>query len=241
MSGIDKRSGILVDDNKLENLYQIYMRVQSGDKAALNELFQTVDNHQIHRLDVMNKEYQMSHMDNVLDSEFVLDNEKNIQEKEWIDSAYSSVSFRFSCLNKMLYKKKKKFLSNAKNTGYENGKKLKNSGNRKYYEGEYDISDFCTFGRNKIYRNTPPYPGIDTNRGYIGGIFIYRCILHFLQRPPALLRRQLKNQRRHRALIADGFCSGLQRNASFHNSLFLDTITGFYYNMQFFRFCISAG
>ena len=142
MSGIDKRSGILVDDNKLENLYQIYMRVQSGDKAALNELFQTVDNHQIHRLDVMNKEYQMSHMDNVLDSELVLDSERNKQEDEWINSSYSKVMFNFSCLNKMLYKKKKRFLHKAKNTGYEEGQKIKNSSHSKFYEGEYDISDF---------------------------------------------------------------------------------------------------
>lgn len=42
----------------------------------------------------------------------------------------------------MLYKKKKRFLSTAKNTGYENGKKTKNCGNSNFYEGEYDISDF---------------------------------------------------------------------------------------------------
>ena len=142
LSNADKKNNVLVNEDELEKLYQIYIRVQSGDKAALDELFQQIDNKQIHRVDIMNKDYKMSHMENVLDSELVLEDEKNIQEKEWVDSAYSSISFRFSCLNKILYKKKKKFLSNAKNTGYENGRKLKNIGNKKYYEGEYDISDF---------------------------------------------------------------------------------------------------
>lgn len=118
------------------------MRVQSGDKSALDVLFKEVKNKQIFRADEINKEYQMSHMDNVLDSELVLDNEKNGQEDEWVNSAYSNVAFQFPCLNKMLYKKKKRFLATPKNTGYENGKKAKNSGHSKFYEGEYDISDF---------------------------------------------------------------------------------------------------
>ena len=118
------------------------MHVQSGDKSALDALFKEVKNKQIFRADEINMEYQMSHMDNVLDSELVLDKEKNEQEDEWVNSAYSNVAFKFPCLNKMLYKKKKRFLATAKNTGYENGKKIKNSGHSKFYEGEYDISDF---------------------------------------------------------------------------------------------------
>lgn len=42
----------------------------------------------------------------------------------------------------MLYKKKKKFLSKTKNIGYENSQKIKNGSCSKFYEGEYDISDF---------------------------------------------------------------------------------------------------
>ena len=140
MENTDK--SLFEDDKEINALYKLYIRIQSGDKAALNELFQTVDNKQIHRIDVINKEYKMSHMENVLDSELVLDDENSRQRKEWINSSYSKVTFQFSCLNKMLYKKKKSFISTAKNTGYENGKRLKNSGNRKYYDGEYDISDF---------------------------------------------------------------------------------------------------
>lgn len=133
---------LLVKKVETEKLYQIYLRVQSGEKAALNELFKSVDSKQISKADEINKEYRMSHMDNVLDSELVLDYEKNKQEEDWIDSVNSNVTFQFPCLNKMLYKKKKKFLSKTKYTGYENGQKIKNSSCSKFYEGEYDISDF---------------------------------------------------------------------------------------------------
>ena len=126
----------MVNKVEAEKLFQIYMRLQFGEKTALNELFETIDSKQISRVDEINKEYRMSHMDNVLDSELVLDNEKNKQEENWIDSVNSNVTFQFPCLNKLLYKKKKMFLSRAKNTGYENGKKIKNSGHSKYYEGE---------------------------------------------------------------------------------------------------------
>lgn len=125
-----------------ERLYQIYQNVQSGNKIALNSLFKAADSKKSCNFDRMNEEYRLSHMDNVLDSESVLDSEKSRQEKEWLNSADSKVMFQFSCLNKMLYKKKKCFLSNAKNTGYEGGKEIKNGSPGKFYEGEYDISDF---------------------------------------------------------------------------------------------------
>lgn len=131
---------ILINDNEIEKLYQIYMRVQSGDKSAMNELFKESSGRQICRADVMNKQYRMSNMDNVLDSELVLDNDKNKREEEWVCSVYSKVTFQFLCMNKMLYKKKKAFLSKAKNTGYKN--REKNSGYSKFYDGEYDVSDF---------------------------------------------------------------------------------------------------
>lgn len=140
MGNTDKK--VFNNKQEIEELYKIYIRVQSGDKDALNELFKKADSKQMHRIDLMNKEYKISHMENVLDSEIVLDDENNMQKKEWINSSNSKVAFQFACLNKLLYKKKKYFLSEGKNTGYENGKKLKNDGNRKYYDGEYDISDF---------------------------------------------------------------------------------------------------
>ena len=142
MSDTNRNKGKSPGNDEAEQLYELYMRVQSGDKAALNELFKETDSKHICRLDEMNKEYRLSHMDNVLDSESILDSEKNEREKEWLDSASSKVVFRFFCLNRLLYKKKRYFLSRAKNTGYENGKRVKGNNYSKFYEGEYDISDF---------------------------------------------------------------------------------------------------
>ena len=115
LSNINKDKNILVND-EAERLYQIYLQVQSGDKTALNGLFKQTDNKQICRADEMNKEYRMSHMDNILDMESVLDNEKNRQEDEWTESVNSSVIFSFECLNKIVSKSKRDFLNKAKYT-----------------------------------------------------------------------------------------------------------------------------
>lgn len=128
--------------DELEKLYQIYKRCQSGDKNALDELFGSVESRQVSKLDEIYKKHRMANMDNVLDSEEIIDNEKSKQEDEWVNSQNSKVTFRLACLNKMLYKKKKGFLSKVKNTGYENGVKLKNCNCSKFYDGEYDLSDF---------------------------------------------------------------------------------------------------
>lgn len=128
--------------DELDRLFRIYKRFQSGDKSALDELFRSVENKQGCKLDKIYKKHRMKNMDNVLDSEEVIDNEKSKQEDEWENSHDSQVTFRLSCLNRMLYKKKKGFLSKVKNTGYENGIKLKSCNCSKFYEGEYDLSDF---------------------------------------------------------------------------------------------------
>ena len=94
MGNTDKK--VFNNKQEIEELYKIYIRVQSGDKDALNELFKKADSKQIHRIDMMNKEYKISHMENVLDSEIVLDDEKNVQEKEWINSSNSKVAFQFA-------------------------------------------------------------------------------------------------------------------------------------------------
>ncbi len=142
MGNTDEQKNISVNDDELKELYGLYLQVQSGDHTALNKLFKAADNRQICRRDEINRKEQLSNMDNVLDAELVLDKEKNRQEKEWEESVYSKVTFQFQCLNSMLYKKKRSFLSKAKNTGYENGKRIKNNGHSKFCEGEYDISDF---------------------------------------------------------------------------------------------------
>lgn len=141
METLEEAKDLLAQKGEAERLYRIYRNVQSGNKAALNQLFKTADNREVCSLDKMNKEYELSRMDNVLDAELVFDSEENRKEREWLHSVNSKVIFQFPCLNKMLYKKKKSFLSKAKNTGYENGKRIKNSSHSKFYEGEYDISD----------------------------------------------------------------------------------------------------
>lgn len=139
---LNKEDKSALESEEVEKLYQLYIRFQSDDKTALDEIFKQKEVKQLCKVDEMNKEYRLSHMDNVLDSEVVLDNEKDRSKIEWIDSTYSKVTFQFSCLSKILYKKKKKFFSDAKNTRYENGKKKKDNGVSKFYEGKYDISDF---------------------------------------------------------------------------------------------------
>lgn len=141
MGNKKKNNKISVSTREVKELYQIYTQVQSGNKDVLNKLFKQKESKHICRYEEMSMKYRMSHMDNILDSDAVLDNEKSREEREWMNSSYSNVTFQLSCLNKLLYNKKKYYLSKAKNTGYENGEKVKSSGNRKYYEGEYDISD----------------------------------------------------------------------------------------------------
>lgn len=148
MSNTDKYIEELENKDELDRLYQIYLRVQSGDKSALDELFKEkyIDDRQAYRSDERYKKRRMSNLDNVLDVEWILENEreneKNKQIDKWMNSLDSRVTFQFSCLNKLLYNKKKKFLSNEKDTGYENGKKKENSNHSKFYKGEYDVSDF---------------------------------------------------------------------------------------------------
>lgn len=142
MSNKDNIFNETENKNELDRLFQIYKRFQSGDKSALDELFRSVENKQGCKLDEIYKKYRMKNMDNVLDSEEVMDKERAGQEEEWTNSHDSQVTFQLSCLNRMLYKKKKGFLSKVKNTGYENGIKLKSCNCSKFYEGEYDLSDF---------------------------------------------------------------------------------------------------
>lgn len=143
--GLDRKNticGVVVDDNEVEGLYQIYKRVQAGDKAALKEIFKRVDKKEISKLDELEERHKLSHMDNILDAEFVLHSRREKQQEEWIESALSNIDFRFSCLSKILHNMKKDLLFPHKKTGYENGKKIKKSGHSKFYTGKYDVSDF---------------------------------------------------------------------------------------------------
>lgn len=114
MSNKDNIFNETENKNELDRLFQIYKRFQSGDKSALDELFRSVENKQGCKLDEIYKKYRMKNMDNVLDSEEVMDKERAGQEEEWTNSHDSQVTFQLSCLNRMLYKKKKDFYQKLK-------------------------------------------------------------------------------------------------------------------------------
>lgn len=142
LSNTDKYIEELGNKEELEQIYQIYIRVQSGDKSALNELFKSVEVKPICKADEIYKKDRMSNMDNVLDVELALEREKNKLKDEWENSSDSRVTFQFPCLNKLLVAMKKDLLYGTKNTGYENGKKKTKSSHKKFYDGKYDVSDF---------------------------------------------------------------------------------------------------
>ena len=78
---LNREAENVLENEEAEMLYQIYIRVQSGDKTALNEIFKSESAKQTCKVDEMNKEYRLSHLDNVLDSELVLSDEKDKQKK----------------------------------------------------------------------------------------------------------------------------------------------------------------
>lgn len=145
---ISKNKDILSNDDELKKLYDIYLRVQQGEKKALNELFMKryIDDVQEYKAAMRHKKRRFSNMDNVLDSELVLaneeDNEKTKREDEWTNSIRSKVIFQLPCLNKMLYAKKKKFLQKTKIIDCGDNKTMPSGSCSKFYEGEYDVSDF---------------------------------------------------------------------------------------------------
>lgn len=133
MSNKDRRKS---ENNEAEVIYRIYQQVQAGNQAALNGLFRMGNGDRTDRAEEQNEIYQLSHTDHILD----LDTEEKIRETERISSAETKVSFRFSCLNKMLCNMRRKFLSDSLNTSDANGRK--NHGCSKFCTGAYDISDF---------------------------------------------------------------------------------------------------
>ncbi|MCM1253241.1 MAG: hypothetical protein NC321_10500 [Clostridium sp.] len=149
MSNTKKMRDESANKAELEELYQIYTRFRLGDKSALNELFVTVNSEDSKIIiSRKNERKRMENLDNVLDAEMIMAEEKDKEERRekdnWLNSNNEKVIFRFTCLNKMVYNKKVDYLSEAKSTGYENGEKVANR-NAKYYTGKYDVSDLNSF------------------------------------------------------------------------------------------------
>ena len=119
-----------------EDLYQEYLKYQNGDKSALDRIFFEEKD----RLRELTNKYYSSlkgteYMDNVLDSEFIKVKIADEQKKH-----NSKVQFRFECLKQIMYNAKWEYSKEYINTGYGDDT-CKNSGYKKFYEGEYDVSD----------------------------------------------------------------------------------------------------
>lgn len=119
-----------------EELYQEYLRYQNGDKFALDRIFiEKSDKIQ----DYINKYYSCltgrEFMDNVLDAEFIKAEMYDEQEKH-----SAKVQFRYDCLNQIMHNAKREYSKKYVNTSCDGGTYRK-SGYKKFYEGEYDVSD----------------------------------------------------------------------------------------------------
>ena len=126
---------ILRKTSDLERLYKNYIRYQSGDKTALDEVFMEVGKNvgETKRIVELEEEYKLSHVDNVLDAVLVQD---EIQYRR--NNSKLKVVFSFSCLNNMVSKAKYYYSKNGIFTGYENGKKIDFHGYKKFHSGKYD-------------------------------------------------------------------------------------------------------
>lgn len=119
----------------MERLYQNYVRYQSGDKSALDEVFMEVGKKvgETNRIVELEEEYKLSHTENVLDAGLV---ENEIYQKQ--KDRKLKVRFSFPCLNDMVRKAKYEYSKNGIFTGYENGKKINSRGYKKFHSGKYD-------------------------------------------------------------------------------------------------------
>lgn len=129
---------LLENYDDAERLYQNFIRYQLGDKSALDEVFMETGKNicEINRIQELEEEYKLLHSENVLDAGLV---ENEIRQKR--EDQKLKVVFSFQCINIMVKRAKWYFSKKWINTGYENGKKNHNQGYKKYFEGEYDVSD----------------------------------------------------------------------------------------------------
>lgn len=124
-------------------IYDLFLRCQAGDKNVLNDLFKT-QNRKINSVSELNEVHRIKEvLDNALNPEM----EKLSREYENEDNMAviknEEVIFTFDVLNKMLSKMKRIYVKSSKDTGYENGAKKKYQTYKKYYSGEYDITELA--------------------------------------------------------------------------------------------------
>lgn len=129
-----------LNKKEIELVYDLFLRCQAGDKSVLNDLFK-MQNKQISRIDELIEERRIKSLDNVLNPEMDKLIREYDNEDRNVDFKNENVIFGFDILNKMLSKIKREYSKSSMETGYENGVKKKHQNCKKYYPGEYDITE----------------------------------------------------------------------------------------------------
>lgn len=123
-------------------IYDLFLRCQAGDKSVLNYLFK-MQNEKISRVDKLSEEYRMKSLDSTLNPEMKKLHWQFEKEDRETDLNSDNITFNYSILNKMLRNMKKAYSKNSLETGFENGVKKEHQTYKKYYGGEYDITEFA--------------------------------------------------------------------------------------------------
>lgn len=109
----------------------------------LNYLFK-IQSREINSINELNEKHRIKNvLDNALNPEMEKLSREYEKADDMIDVKNEDVVFTFDILNKMLSKMKRIYSKNIKDTGYENGAKKKYQTYKKYYLGEYDITEIA--------------------------------------------------------------------------------------------------
>ena len=109
----------------------------------LNYLFK-IQSREINSINELNEKHRIKNvLDNALNPEMEKLSREYENEANVTDIKNEEVVFTFDILNKMLSKMKRIYMKSSKDIGYENGTKKKYQTYKKYYSGEYDITEFA--------------------------------------------------------------------------------------------------
>ena len=121
----------------------MFLRCQAGDKSVLNYLFK-IQSREINSINELNEKHRIKNvLDNALNPEMEKLSREYENEDNVTDIKNEEVVFTFDILNKMLSKMKRIYVKSSKDIGYENGTKKKYQTYKKYYSGEYDITELA--------------------------------------------------------------------------------------------------
>lgn len=124
-------------------IYDLFLRCQAGDKSVLNYLFK-IQSREIDSINELNEKHRIKNvLDNALNPEMEKLSREYENEDNVTDIKNGEIVFTFDILNKMLSKMKRIYVKSSKDIGYENGTKKKYQTYKKYYSGEYDITELA--------------------------------------------------------------------------------------------------